>query len=195
MGWIEKTRVNQGINTLDNEFALFGENGNFPVSVKKRKNSIFDLWLATRSQVIPEFKAKSEEFKKFHKYWVVRNLIKPRFAQWRLKPSEENYLWMAEQDLKGKNRGGELAFLFEETEKMKTNESNLLRLQHYLEVGKKLSTKVPTTNSSNNKSLEPAVYTQAFKPLKLNSPQTNTISIKRNRIKYRRNVIKKRRYA
>ena len=193
--WVEKTRVDQGVDKLDNKFSLFGDDGSFTISLKKRKNSMFDLWLATRSQVIPEFETKSGEFKKFHKYWVIRNLIKPRFAQWRLKPAEENYLWMAEQDLQGKNRGGELAFLFEETEKMKTNESNLLRLQHYLEVGKKLSTKVPITNSSNNKSLEPAVYTQAFKPLKLNSPRTNTISIKRNRIKYRRNVIKKRRYA
>lgn len=194
--WIEKTRVNQGINTLDNEFALFGENGNFPVSVKKRKNSIFDLWLATRSQVIPEFKAKSEEFKKFHKYWVVRNLIKPRIVQWRLKPSEENYLWMAEQDLQGKNRGGDMSFLFTETERLKSNESNLLRLQHYLEVSKKLSDQIPNKSfEKNNSSIEPTAYSQAFKPLKLESPATNTISIQRNRIKYRRNIIKKRRYA
>nr|AID67814.1 hypothetical chloroplast RF1 [Chloropicon primus] len=194
--WVEKTRVNQGINSLDEEFSIFGENGSFPVSVKKRKNSISDLWLATRSQVIPEFKTKSQEFKKFHKYWVVRNLLKPRIVQWRLKPSEENYLWMAEQGVQGKNRGEDFSFLSEEAKKLKSNESNLLRLQHYLEVSKKLSGKVSSESGANSKtSLEPSGYSQAFKPLKLESPPSNTISIQRNRIKYRRNVIKKRRYA
>ena len=192
--WVEKTRVDQGITSLDKEFSVFGENGSFPISVKKKKNSVFDLWLATRSQVIPEFEAKSQEFKKFHKYWVVRNLIKPRMVQWRLKPSEENYLWMAEQDIQGKNRGQDFSFLFEETEKLKNNESNLLRLQHYLEVGKKLSQKVSVPRSKNKDSLEPPVFGQAFKPLKLNSPPTNSISVQRNRIKYRRNVVKRRRY-
>ena len=192
--WVEKTRVNQGINTLDNKFSVFTEDGGFPISVKKQKNSVFDLWLATRSQVIPEFETRSKEFQKFHKYWVVRNLIKPRVVQWRLKPSEENYLWMAEQDLQDKSKGSDFSFLFEEAEKLKNNESNLLRLQHYLEVGKKLSEQVPISRTNNSKSLEPSVYSQVFKPLKLQSPPINPISAKRNRVKYRRSFIKHRRY-
>ena len=193
--WLEKSRVNQGVSVLDNEFSVFGEGGAFPISVKRQKNSVFDLWLATRSQIIPEFETKSQEFKKFHKYWVVRNLIKPRIQQWRLKPSEENYLWMAEQELQGKTKNEDFTFLFEEKEKLKSNESNLLRLQHYLEVGKKLSDKVSVPKSGKRTSLEPSVYTEAFKPLKLESPPINSISIQRNRIKYRRNIIKKRRYG
>ena len=199
--WIEKTRVNQGISQLDQKFSIFGENGSFPISVKNKKTSIFDLWLATRSQIIPEFENKSKEFKKFHQYWVIRNLIKPRITQWRLKPSEENYLWMAEQELEGRSRSelsrtGDFSFLFDETKKLKSDESNLLRLQHYLEVSKKLSNKVSSKAAKkNNPSLEPLVYSQAFKPLKLDSPESNTISINRNRIKYRRNVVKRRRYA
>ena len=89
-----------------------------------------------------------------------------------------------------------MSFLFTETEKLKSNESNLLRLQHYLEVSKKLSDQIPNKSfEKNNSSIEPTAYSQAFKPLKLESPATNTISIQRNRIKYRRNIIKKRRYA
>ena len=91
---------------------------------------------------------------------------------------------MAEQDLQGKNRGGDMSFLFTETEKLKSNESNLLRLQHYLEVSKKLSDQIPNKSfEKNNSSIEPTAYSQAFKPLKLESPATNTISIQRNRIK------------
>jgi hypothetical protein len=194
--WVHKNRINNAISTFDEKFSPSNKNGNFSISVKGNKESISDLWLAVRGQIIPEFETKSQEFKKFHKYWVVRNLIKPRVVQWRLKPSEENYLWMAEQELGGSAReeNEDFAFLLEERDNLSSKESNLLRLQHYLEVGRKLSAKVSPSKSKNRTSLEPSVYSEAFKPLSLDSPPVQKASAEKEQARFRRVIVKRRRY-
>ena len=192
--WTEQSRLKNRINYLDKEFLFSSKEGGFPFNKKNRTNSVFDLWVATRSQVLPEFESKRKDFEKIHKYWVVRNLLKPRFVQWRLKPSEENYVWMAQQGKYDKNfRTPDVDFLIEQGNQLKNNESNLLRLQHYLEVGKQLSGELGVSRSRDLKTLEPGIYNEAFKPLQLKNPPINDVGTIRNSLRFRRNVIKQNR--
>nr|YP_009646506.1 hypothetical chloroplast RF1 [Chloropicon maureeniae]QBX98228.1 hypothetical chloroplast RF1 [Chloropicon maureeniae] len=201
--WTHNSRLDQGIQELDAELSVFSSENDkgFKVYSNKRRKFPIHAWLATRSQLMPEIELQKEQFNKFHKYWVLRNLLRPRFIKWRLKPSEENFVWMARQrsSKKVKDDELELIFLNEEKQKLKKDEANLLRLQHYLKVGNELSEKVsPNKKLSSKKSkkqkvlpkMEPSSFYRAFRPLKLQTPEVNSISVQRNQSKYRRNIIK-----
>merc|ERR1711924_259454 len=50
--WIHKNRIQNAISTFDEKFSPSTKNGNFSISVKGNKESISDLWLAVRGQII-----------------------------------------------------------------------------------------------------------------------------------------------
>ncbi len=189
--WFQQKITKNRLKTIDNKFFVVTDKTDkyrfakypqvFPIYDKKDK-SLNRLWLDLRLQIIREARETHEDFRKLHKYWIIRNLIKPRINSWNFRPSEENILWKelgyTNYDKPGVGSFNISSVLADRKEALSTNEANLRRMQYYLEVGDKLNKhtreqKVRKKHDLKYNGYEPKSITSAFYPLKLKPKKYN----------------------